>query len=128
MTYLAARLPPGGSSPLLYLCPSWEDLTMSITDRLTGPARRFLAARLGQLAHRLEDLGRRLREGIAHAVSQVVAEGVHEAVRSALDSRPPPDPPPRTPHPWQDDEALETPDDLGRLADLDGFGWGPAPS
>src|SRR3954447_16603606 len=69
--------------------PFREYTTMSFTHTLARPARRFLAERLGQLAQRLDQLGRRLREGIAQVVSQTVAEGVHEAVRSALDGKAP---------------------------------------
>src|SRR5262250_2556660 len=102
---------------------------MSLTDRLARPARRFLADRLGRLARRLEELARRLREGVAHAVSQVVAEGVRDAVRAALDARPEQAAgPARPPPPWDHDEGFRPPDELGGAYDPDGFGWAPDPA
>ena len=60
---------------------------MSMTERLAGPARRFLTGRLRQLSSRLEQLGGLLRERIAAAIGQTVAETVREAVRAALADR-----------------------------------------
>src|SRR5262245_23257218 len=108
--------------------PASEDTTMSF-HTLARPARRFVADRLGQLARRLEELGRRLREGVAHAVSQIVADGVRDAVRSALDARPEQAAgPARPPPPWDHDEGFLPPDDPGGEYDPDGFGWAPDPA
>src|SRR5262249_3578074 len=111
---------------IFHLLPFLEDSTMSFTNTLAGPARRFLAERVRQLCQRLEQLGRRLREGIAQVISQTVAEGVHEAVHSALDNKSPPPEQPHQTHYWDQDER-RMPYEPDPWRDHDGFGWEPPP-
>ena len=101
---------------------------MTFTNTLARPARRFLADRIADLAQRLEQLGGRLREGIARVVGQTVAEGVHQAVRAALECRPPaPEERPVHPPPWDGHGGL-LPDDVDHPQPFDEMGWEPAPA
>ncbi len=51
---------------------------------LSRPARRFLSDRLERLHDALENLGQRLREGIAHLVGGHIGDAVRDALASAL--------------------------------------------
>src|SRR5688572_10433639 len=53
-------------------------------DDLVGPARRFLSERLLRLRESLEQLGLRLREGIAKLVGSHVGDAARAATAAAL--------------------------------------------
>src|SRR5262245_47053305 len=83
---------------------------------LSGPALRFLQDRLERLQASLEDLARRLREGIAGLVGVHVGDAVRDALRAAL-GRPPNEPVGTWP---------QAPSSYDPTAD-DPVGTGPAP-
>src|SRR5829696_8890340 len=58
---------------------------MSPLPALAGPARRYLADRLGRLHDALAGLTRRLHESIASVVGSHVGDAVREAVEAALE-------------------------------------------
>ena len=84
--------------------------------KLRGPALRFLQERLERLHASLEDLARRLREGIAGLVGVHVGDAVRDALRVAL-GRPPNEPAgawAQGPSPF--DPPADDPADVGPVA------------